>query len=146
MITFDPAVTFGAGAIVGALSMRVIDNILARQRTTEDRNIRYHNEAADQLNIILRKERDFPTPESKIDFEPFRRVLKSISKRKLRCFDKAVEEYEKAKEEQKHNINSILDFCSPGEEGRFNKPSYLYHDSSSIKTALDKLLEFTERA
>lgn len=102
------------------------------------------NEVSEPLAEILRKERSHPTPGSKIDLEPFRRVLNSISRLDLRRFNNAVEEYEKAKEEQKHNVGSLSDFCLEG-DGRFSVPTYYYHDDTSIKAALDKLLKFTER-
>jgi len=46
MITFDPTITFGVGAIVGALSMKVIDHFLAKSRTEEDRKVRELNQAS----------------------------------------------------------------------------------------------------
>lgn len=139
MITFDPAVTFSAGAIVGALAMRIIDNFLARQRTTEDRNIRYHNEAADRLDAILRKERECPSPSTKIDFSEFRRVLKG---KELTRFDSCVEEYETTvKNTQVEHYPSFENdpFIVIG-SGHFNK-----HDKAPIIAAIDKLREFTER-
>lgn len=140
MITFDPAVTFGAGAIVGALFMRIIDNILARQRTTEDRNIRYHNEAADGLDAILRKVTKCPSPtNTKIDFSEFRRVLKGTE---LTRFDRCVEEYETAVkntpiEHYPEFDNNPLQVIG---SGHFNR-----YDRAPIIAAIDKLREFTKR-
>ena len=47
MITFDPTITFGAGAIIGALAMKIIDHRLAKDRTGDDRRIKEFNTAAD---------------------------------------------------------------------------------------------------
>jgi len=99
------------------------------------------NDAAETMCEILNKEHKFPTPGSNLDFSTFKRFL---GKRELHCFNLAVKEYEKVKEEQKDKLYSPLDFCI-GDEGRFVNPAKLYQDSSAIKAAIDNLLKFTLR-
>ena len=99
------------------------------------------NEAAEIMFEDLRKERKFPTLESSIDFDKFRRVLND---REKRLFNKCIKEYEKVKAEQKNNVYSPVDFCI-GYEGRFAMADYSYQDSTPIKAAIDNLLKFTER-
>lgn len=53
MITLDPTVTFSAGAIVGALAMRIIDHQLAKIRASEDRKIKEFNQAAAKFRSAI---------------------------------------------------------------------------------------------
>ena len=140
LTAYELALIAGGFTTIGAMLGNWISHRFSDHR---DRR-KERNKVAEPLAEILRKEIRRPTPGSKIDFEPFRRVLKSISRLELRRFDNAVEEYGKTKEEQKHNVGSLSDFCLEG-DGRFSVPSYYYHDDSSIKDAIDKLLKFTER-
>ena len=133
--------SFSLGAVAGSAVGGIIGHLLTGVRDKKARDAKDFNEVAGPIAEILRKERRFPTPGSKIDFANFRRVL---SNGELRRFDKTVEEYEKAKEEEKDNVYAPVDFTI-GEEGRFMNTDRYYHDSSSIKAAIDRLLKFTER-
>ena len=78
MITFDTTITFGAGAVVGALFMKIIDHRLAKSRDTESRIIKGFNEAAGILFNKLSAERSNVTAMysvSRIEFKTFRHHL-----------------------------------------------------------------------
>jgi len=112
-------------AIVGFLAGHFL--AIGRDRRKE------FNDAADALAKILSKEKVFPNPQGCIiDFSTFRRVL---SNKELSRFDRCVVEFENAKKDTKTNINH--------NNGR--DALMLYHNTSSIITAIEKLEEFTKR-
>jgi hypothetical protein len=92
------------------------------------------NKAAAIIAAILRKERSGATPESRIDFSDFRRVL---SGKELIRFDKHIEEYERAKKNSAVKFRETSDLFVAG--------SGSYQDTTSIVEAIDKLLKFTDR-
>ncbi|MDD2541706.1 MAG: hypothetical protein PHH28_11775 [Desulfuromonadaceae bacterium] len=92
------------------------------------------NKAADIIAVILRKERINPTPESRIDFSDFRRVLKG---RELTSFDSCVEEYERAKKNTAVKFREEPDYIIAG--------SGSYQNITSVVEALDRLLKFIDR-
>jgi hypothetical protein len=53
MITFDPTIIFGAGTVVGALAMKLIDIIIANSRDTRTRGIQILNAAAEDFRNAL---------------------------------------------------------------------------------------------
>lgn len=53
MITFDTTIIFSAGAIVGALAVKIVDHFLAQSRNTEDRKIKGFNQAASTFRSKL---------------------------------------------------------------------------------------------
>lgn len=118
-----------SGVIVGGIA-----HLLAGVRDKRARDNKDFNEAADIMEAILRKERSNPTPESRIDFSNFRRVLKG---RELTSFDSCVEEYERAKKNTAVKFREEPDYIIAG--------SGSYQNITSIVEAIDKLLKFTVR-
>jgi len=82
MITFDPTITFGAGAIVGALTMKIIDHFLAKSRTEEDRTIKEFNHAATMFRskILTELEGLYPITQvwSRTDYSRFTQTIPKI--------------------------------------------------------------------
>ena len=53
MITFDPTITFGAGAIVGALATKLLDIIINNTRDARNRGIQLRNTAGEEFRNSL---------------------------------------------------------------------------------------------
>lgn len=117
------------GVIVG-----LVNHLLAGVRDKRAAYSKDFNEAAAIMEAILRKERGNPTPENRIDFSDFRRVL---TKSELICFDRCVEKYERAKQNTAIKFKETSDLFVAG--------SGSYHDTTSIVEAIDELLKFTDR-
>ena len=122
------------GVITCGMIVGVVAHLLAGVRDKRVRNIKDRNEAADIMAAILRKERSNPTPESRIDFSDFRRVLKG---RELTSFDSCVEEYERAKKNTAVKFREEPDYIIAG--------SGSYQNITSVVEAIDRLLKFTDR-
>lgn len=133
-INIDDVVVFSTGGAVGYLTRTLIDHRLAKSRDKESRNTKDFNEAADIMADVMRKERDFPSTESNIDFFAFRRVL---SQNELSRFDRCIEKYKKAK------VDSAIKYDD--ENSVYVRSSGRYQDPTSIISAIDELLEFTKR-
>lgn len=83
MITFDPTITFGAGAIVGALATKIIDHYLTKSRNTEDREIKEFSQAASTFRskVLAELEGLYPITQgwSREDYSRFIQTIPKIN-------------------------------------------------------------------
>jgi hypothetical protein len=126
--------SFSFGFVAGGAVVGIINHLLAGVRDKQARHSKDFNEVAEALADMLRKEREYPSPGSEIDFFAFRRVL---SQRELSRFDARVKEYE--------NTKNNCAIALRDENSIYVRISDSYQDATPVIKAIDELMKFTDR-